>query len=81
MVADTEGTREGRELRFGARRTPRRPLVAQGGFMLARRPPPQHTYTLEHTHLRTLAVPEDTLTPCGSGRRRVKPSPGRALSR
>lgn len=49
--------------------------------MLARRPPPQHTYTLEHTHLRTLAVPEDTLTPCGSGRRRVKPSPGRALSR
>lgn len=81
LVADTEGTREGRELRFGARRTPRRPLVAQGGFMLARRPPPQHTYTLEHTHSRTLAVPEDTLTPCGSGRRRVKPSPGRALSR
>lgn len=50
LVTDTEGTREGRELRFGARRTPGRPPVAQGGFMLARRPPtPTHIHTQTHS--------------------------------
>lgn len=37
-------------------------------------PRPQHTHTLKHSHSCTLAVPEYTLTPCGSGRCCVKPA-------
>lgn len=46
--------------------------------MLAPPTPPQHIYTLRHTHSRTLAVPEDTLTPAWQREHRIKPSPGRA---